>query len=121
MQSKILLLCSAFLLTGCNETTKVFDKPVLIDRAELIVPQVQPAIQNDVDWFVLTPNNIDAKIKELEAKGGPVVLFAVTPLGYETLAMNAAEMRRYVIQQNTVIAAYKKYYKNFKPEAEAKK
>jgi hypothetical protein len=117
MQNKILLLCGTLLLAGCNETTKVFDKPVLVDRAELIVPQVQPAIQNDVDWIVLTPSNVDAKMKEMETKGGPVVLFAVTPLGYETLAMNAAEMRRYVIQQNTVIAAYQKYYKNFKPEA----
>jgi hypothetical protein len=50
--------------------------------------------------------------------GGPVVLFAVTPAGYETLAINAGEMRRYVIQQNTVIAGYKKYYRNFKLEAQ---
>jgi hypothetical protein len=118
MQNKILLLCTTLFLAGCNETTKVFDKPVLVDRPELILPTVMPATQNDVEWIVLTPNNIEAKIKEMGANGGPVVLFAVTPAGYEALAINAAEMRRYVIQQNTVIAGYKKYYRNYKLEAQ---
>ena len=118
MQNKILLLCATLLLAGCNETTKVFDKPVLVDRAELILPTVMPATQNDVEWIVITPTNVDSKMKELATSGGPVVLFAVTPAGYEALAMNAAEMRRYVIQQNTVIAGYKKYYRNYKLEAQ---
>ena len=118
MQNKILLLCAALILAGCNETTKVFDKPVLIDRPELILPTVMPATQNDVEWIVLTPNNIEAKIKEMAASGDPVVLFAVTPAGYETLTINAAEMRRYVIQQNTIIAGYKKYYRNYKLEVQ---
>ena len=113
-----MLLCSTLLLAGCNSTPKVFDKPVLIDRTELILPTVMPVVQNDVDWIVLTPNNIESKIKEMATTGGPVVLFAVTPAGYETLAINAGEMRRYVIQQNTVIAGYKKYYRNFKLEAQ---
>ncbi len=42
-------LC-ALLLAGCSETTKVFDKPVLVERAELIVPPVNPIAQSDVKW-----------------------------------------------------------------------
>jgi hypothetical protein len=100
------ILCAG-LLAGCNETTKVFDKPLLVDRAELILPPVQPITQNDMKWVVVTPENIQA----MSAKGN-VVFFALTPKGYQNLSMNVAEMRKYIQQQNAVIAAYKDYYKN---------
>jgi hypothetical protein len=99
------ILCAG-LLSGCNETTKVFDKPVLVDRAELIVPPVQPIMQSDMKWTVVTAENAQA----LTAKGN-VVFFALTPKGYQNLSMNVAEMRKYIQQQNSVIAAYKEYYK----------
>jgi hypothetical protein len=104
-------LLLATLLAGCDETTKVFDKPVLVDRAELILPPVQPIIQNDMKWTVVTPENFQQKSAELSAKGN-VVFFALTPQGYQALSMNIAEMRKYIQQQNAVIAAYKEYYKN---------
>jgi len=106
----------AGLLAGCNETTKVYDKPVLVDRAELILPPVQPVIQNDMKWIVITPENFQQKSAELSAKGN-VVFFALTSQGYQALSMNIAEMRKYIQQQNAVIAAYKEYYKNEEPKA----
>jgi hypothetical protein len=101
----------AGLLAGCDETTKVLDKPVLVDRAELILPPVQPIIQNDMKWTIITPENFQQKSAELSAKGN-VIFFALTPQGYQALSMNIAEMRKYIRQQNAVIAAYKEYYKN---------
>jgi len=103
-----IILC--FFLVGCN-TTKVFDKPILVDRAELILPQIQPIVQNDMSWIIITSKNYQQKIEELGAKGN-VVLFALTPQGYQTLAMNIAETRKYIQSQNAVVIAYKDYYKN---------
>jgi len=100
----------ALLLAGCNETTKVFDKPVLVERAELIVPPVNPVSQSDVKWVVITPENYSAKMQELSGRGD-VVLYALTSQGYQSLSMNVAELRKYIQQQNAVIAAYKEYYK----------
>lgn len=105
-------LC-AMLLAGCSETAKVFDKPILVDRAQLILPPVQPINQGEMKWIVITPENYASKVKELSGRGD-VVLFALNSQGYQTLSMNVAEMRKHIQQQNAVIAAYKEYYKQDK-------
>ena len=109
MKIAVVGFCALF-LAGCNETTKVFDKPVLVERAELIVPPVNPVSQSDVKWVVITPENYSAKMQELSGRGD-VVLYALTSQGYQSLSMNVAELRKYIQQQNAVIAAYKEYYK----------
>jgi len=117
---KIILASCCLFLTACTETTKVLDKPVLVERAELIVPPAQPIMQSDMNWTVITPENYAAKAEELSTKGN-VVLFALTPQGYQNLSMNVAELRKYIQQQNAVIAAYQEYYKNEqKPNPESK-
>lgn len=113
-KGKIAVLCS-FFLAGCNSTAKVYDKPVLVDRQELIVPQVQPINQADFKWIVITPENANQKMKELQSEGIVTVL-ALTPEGYKNLSMNVAELRKYIQQQHAVIAAYKEYYKNQQPQ-----
>ena len=121
MSNKILVAIGAgLLLSGCASKGKVFDKPVLHDRAELIVPSVQPVTQNKMEWVILTPQNVEAKMREL-SKTGNVTYFALTPQGYQNLSMNVAELRRYIEQQNAVIAAYQKYYKNETPQPDEKK
>ena len=109
MRLALVALCSLF-LTGCNETVKVLDKPVLIERAELILPPTQPVIQLELTWTLITPENFLQKIKELEGKED-VVYYALTAQGYQNLSMNIAELRKYIQNQNAVIAAYKEYYK----------
>ncbi|MAG49638.1 hypothetical protein CMO86_08305 [Candidatus Woesearchaeota archaeon] len=59
-----------------------------------------------VDWFVLTDQNFDQKIAEIEAKTGNKVMFVITPKGYENLAIGIAELRRYVKDQQAIIAYY---------------
>ena len=110
MRNKSLLLC-VLLLTGCASMSEplVITKQVLIDRPTLIVPQPQPAEQYPFSWVVITKGNAVEKFAELESKGVAVV-FAITPDGYQNLALGGAELRRYILQQESVIAAYKQYY-----------
>jgi hypothetical protein len=108
MRIALVALCGLF-LTGCNETVKVLDKPVLVERAELILPTTPPAVQLEMKWTVITPENFLQKIKELEGKD--VVYYALTAEGYQNLSMNIAELRKYIQNQNAVIAAYKEYYR----------
>ena len=49
-----------------------------------------------VDWFVITEDNLEEKLAEIDNKTGNIVLFAITPKGYENLALGIAELRRYV-------------------------
>jgi len=113
MLNKIIVSLSAFLLlSGCASTKpKVIDTPILIDRPELILPKVQPANQSSMEWVVITASNAEEKLEMLKSKDN-VVFFALTAQGYQNLSMNVAELRRYIEQQNAVIAAYQAYYAN---------
>jgi hypothetical protein len=96
----------ALFVTACTTTQ---DRPVSIERPRLILPKVQPVSQGPVRWIVITKENATEKLKELESRGITTVVVA-TPAGYRTLNLNIADLRRYIRQQNAVIAAYEKYY-----------
>jgi len=97
-------------LVGCGGAARVVEKPVMVERQRLIVPELQPVDQVNIEWVVLTKDNFEAKVREAEESGTQFVVFALTPQGYQNLSINVAEMRRFVVQQNAVLAAYKKYY-----------
>lgn len=106
-----LIICAMLLLAGCDSlATKIVEKPLLIDKPELIVPDIQPAEQYNLEWIVLTKENFSEVLKDLENKGQIVVLFALTPQGYQNLSLNIAELRRFISQQQSVIMSYKTYY-----------
>jgi hypothetical protein len=64
----------------------------------------------DVDYIVVTKENVNEVWAELEASGKSVVLFALTADGYENLALNNADIIRYLSEQRAVVVAYKEYY-----------
>ena len=96
--------CSSFL----PEVTKYSSEPV--ERPLLILPESEITEMRDVDYIVVTEENIEALWRELEAAGKPIVLFALTHEGYEALALNNADIIRYLSEQRAVVIAYKEYY-----------
>ena len=74
-----------------------------------------------VDWFVITQENLEEKIAEINSKTGNVVVFAITPKGYENLAIGIAELRRYVKDQQAIIAYYEEALTESKPEEKKEK
>lgn len=108
---KVIACFSVLLLAACGGTTpKVVEKPVLIDRPELMVPEIQPAEQFEFEWIVLTKDNINIVMKEFEDKGQVFAVFALSPSGYQNLSLSIAELRRFITQQQSVILSYKTYY-----------
>lgn len=59
-----------------------------------------------VDWFVITEENLEEKLAEIDTKTGDVVLFAITPKGYENLALGIGDLRRYIKDQQAIIGYY---------------
>jgi hypothetical protein len=98
------------LVAGCSSTQKIVEKPVMVERQKLLVPEVQPVEQINLEWTVLTKENFEARVREIEEQGGQFVVFALTPQGYQNLSINVAELRRYIIQQRSILVAYKEYY-----------
>jgi hypothetical protein len=107
-----LLFLIAFFSISCSKKEIVIEKPKLIEKPELIVPELTPIKQYDFQWVVITKDNFQEAIKEIETKDQSIVLFAVTPQGYQNLSLNVAELRKFIIQQQSIIMAYKKYYEN---------
>lgn len=59
-----------------------------------------------VDWYVITEENLEEKIEEVRSKTGNVVFFAITPKGYENLALGIGDLRRYIKDQQAIIGYY---------------
>ena len=89
---------------------EVSAKPV--DKPELVLPNADGIRMKNVEWVLITPENFEEKVAEIEATGRPVVFFALTDEGYENISMNFSSIRAYIQQQQAIIAAYENYYKN---------
>lgn len=102
----------ALSLSGCSsflpEVTKYSSEPV--ERPLLVLPQSEIVNMKDVDYIIVTQENVEEVWAELEASGKSVVLFALTSDGYENLALNNADIIRYLSEQKAVVLAYKEYY-----------
>lgn len=72
-------------------------------------PPVPQAIDLlDVTFFVITEENLEEQIRIIEKMlDGQFVVFALTPDGYEKMAENFQEVRRYVRQQKELILYYR--------------
>lgn len=106
--SSVVLL--AVTLAGCASTEKLVVQPQIVERPKLEVPSPAPVNQLPFEWVIITKENAEQKFKEIESRGGVVTLMALTPQGYQNLSMNVSELRRYIQQQQAVIAALKRYY-----------
>ena len=60
------------------------------------------------------------KFKELGKSEKDVVVFALTDDSYKALSLSVADLRRYIVQQNAVIKAYKEYYEPVKDNIKKK-
>lgn len=111
----MLLLLIFMVLQGCNFTkpTQLPLPPVTIItetiQLEIYQPPPPPEIQlDDVQWVVLTENNLEEKIAEIKQfTGTEFVIFGMTPQSYENMAYNLQEIRRYMRQQKEIILYYK--------------
>lgn len=70
-----------------------------------------PLQLSNVHWYVVTKDNLDEFIKRFKKEHGKVVFIATTVQGYQNIAVNTAELKRYIDQQKQIIAFYEKYTK----------
>ena len=112
---KYVLLSSTIFLAACGSSSDIEPvKPVEVRTLEVekpapVVPTVDQLRLRDVKWVIITPENIDEKFAEV--KSGEVVLFALTPDGYENIALNLSDIRAMIEQQKKIIAIYESQYK----------
>lgn len=67
-----------------------------------------PQLKDSQGKGILVCGNIDQKIAEIETMlDGDFVIFAITPVGYEKMAANLQEIKRYINQQKEIIYYYR--------------
>jgi hypothetical protein len=89
-------------------------EPQIVTVTEKVPLRIyQPPLPGEIDllnvnFFVITEENYEEKKKEIEKiLDGNFVVFALTPDGYEKMAENFQEVRRYVRQQKELIIYYR--------------
>jgi hypothetical protein len=105
------LLIPTIFLSSCSSVPKVVTyKSAPIDKPDLILPDTSVLALRDVDFIIVTIDNMDEVMKELQKVNSNIALFALTDVGYENLSLNNAEILKLLSQQQSIIAAYKSYY-----------
>jgi len=70
------------------------------------VSRPKPTQLNDVRVYVVTERELPEFIEEFKQRHGEVAFVALSMQDYENLALNIAEMRRYINQQTEIIVYY---------------
>ena len=109
--NKLILIGILLTLASCSNVKELLTiKPVIVEKPALIINKPRPVKSEVVNFIVITKDNMEAKFKELGKSEKDVVVFALTDNSYKALSLSVADLRRYIIQQNAVIKAYKDYY-----------
>ena len=116
--NKIIIIAALLLLQSCSLLKPAVPEPLPLPPVKVITetvpleiyqPPLPPEIQlDDVQWFVVTKENLEDKIAEVENyTGTDFVVFGMTPQSYENMAYNLQEIRRYIRQQTEIIKYYR--------------
>ena len=73
-----------------------------------MVARPKPLRLTDTRVFVVTKDNYDEFVKEFTEIYGALAYVAISMKDYENLALNIAEMRRFLNQQKQIIVYYEK-------------
>jgi len=112
-------LVFGLLLNGCAAVAVKELQSYKIEKKKepLDLPMPLPLELIDVEWIVVTKDNVDEVMEKVKAEGGDYALFAVTDEGYKKLATNFADIRNKLYEQNQIILSYKEYYESGERES----
>jgi hypothetical protein len=116
---RLSILTSVLLsISGCG-ILNPFSKPEVkqveiqtkaVERTKLNLKLPPPLEARAMDWYVVTPDNIDEVWDKLREQNTDLVLFALTDEGYEQLALTIAEVRNMINSQRVILLKYREYY-----------
>jgi hypothetical protein len=116
----IVLLPFVMMLGACAKQVEIVKEPYTVERVvtrtvpvktpKPQVPSVDTLDLRDVQWKIVTPDNIDEVFAAMKARGEEPVLFAITTNGYENLSLNMSDLRASIAQHQRVIAVYEDSY-----------
>ena len=112
-----LLLIATAILGGCAALfsadpppppePKVIIETKYVEKNIPIQPRPKGLKFNDVKWYVVTPDTVDSLVPMFEKQlGEKWAFFVISVKDYENLALNMADIKRYLEQQKELIIYY---------------
>lgn len=100
-------------LAGCAALGRLFQSEPRVEiqtkyiKPDIpLIPKPQGVDLKDISWFVVTADNFSAFQQKIEKESGTLVFFAISVSDYERLALNMADIKRYIEQQKSIIVYY---------------
>ncbi len=74
---------------------------------------IQPVLPREIDlkepyWYVVSEQNIEEFLADIEKREGQVVFLAMSVPDYELMAYNMQELKRYIRELKEVVVYYRK-------------
>ena len=113
MKKYIMLMVAVIFLAGCSMTPKIKQIEVsttAVEKLPLSLPSPQPLELQEVEWIIVTEENIEEVWQLLKDKNEGVALFALRYGDYERLALNIKDIRAQLGEYVVVLKQYKEYY-----------
>ncbi len=105
------LLLLSLTISSCSSWPKLTQIEVQTVEVERNIPiQNRPRQLNlsDIKWYVVTSENFEEFKNRYEKENGVFLFYVISVRDYETLALNMAEIKRYIEQQKQIIIYYEK-------------
>ena len=112
-----LILSALLLSSGCsyfkfkNPLKTIEIKTVEVERVIPTQNRPKPMTMNDIYFYVVTEQNFEDFKQRFVEENGDFLFYALSVRDYETLALNMAEIKRYILQQKEIIIYYEKAVK----------
>ena len=117
------LLPLCLIISSCSSWPKLKQIEIKTVQVERVIPtqnRPRPINMNNIKFYVVTSENFEDFKKRYEKDNGAFLFYALSVRDYETLAINMAEIKRYIEQQKQIIIYYEKAVAP-KPKAEKDK
>ena len=106
------LLLLSLIISSCsswNPLKTIEVKTVEVERNVPLQNRPRQLDLSDIHWYVVTEENFaEFKKRFLKENGDPLVAYVISVKDYETLAIDMAEIKRYIDQQKQIIIYYEK-------------
>ena len=115
MKNYIMLAVAVLFLVGCSSTPKVKEIAITstaIEKLPLSIPNPQPLELQEVEWIIVTEENIEEVWQLLKDKNEGVALFALRHGDYERLALNIKDIRAQLGEYIVILKKYREYYES---------
>ena len=108
--SLALLLPLLLLSSGCSwrDVIPVEIKTIEVERSIPQQKRPRPVNLNDIYFYVVNENTFEDFKKRFQKENGDLLFYALSVRDYETIALNMAELKRFIDQQQQIIVYYEK-------------